>query len=89
MSVPIPLSSSSLVTAPNAPDDVTFMALALAQAEAALVVGEDHNAFHNAFEAMWAVFWLVTTLGYDGPLGSGSASSRVVVALALLCGLLR
>lgn len=40
MSVPIPLSSSSLVTAPNAPDDVTFMALALAQAEAALVVGE-------------------------------------------------
>ena len=46
------------------------------------------GGFENAFEAMWAVFWLVTTLGYDGDLGSGAAPGRLVIALALLVGLL-
>lgn len=42
----------------------------------------------DAFECVWAVFWLVTTLGYDGSLGTGHPVSRLVVACALLCGLL-
>jgi len=48
----------------------------------------EEGGFENAFEAMWAVFWLVTTLGYDGDLGSGAAPGRLVIALALLVGLL-
>ena len=42
----------------------------------------------NAFESMWAVFWLVLTLGYDGSLGTHHPASRVVIALALMAGLL-
>ena len=42
----------------------------------------------NAFESMWAVFWVVTTLGFDGHMGSEQAASRLVFALAIVCGLL-
>ena len=42
----------------------------------------------NAFESMWACFWLVTTLGYDGHLGTEQPLSRLVIALCLICGLL-
>ena len=48
----------------------------------------EEGGFENAFEAMWAIFWLVTTLGYDGDLGSGAAPGRLVIACALLMGLL-
>ena len=42
----------------------------------------------NAFESMWAIFWLVTTLGFDGHMGTEQPASRLVIALALVCGLL-
>jgi hypothetical protein len=48
----------------------------------------EEGALQNAFESMWAVFWLVTTLGYDGHLGTGQAYSKLVVATALISGLL-
>ena len=34
------------------------------------------------------VFWLVTTLGYDGSLGTGGAAGQCIVAAALLSGLI-
>ena len=49
---------------------------------------EETVALENAFESMWVVFWLVTTLGYDGNLGTQGAASQLVIAVALLCGLL-
>ena len=47
----------------------------------------DQSALGNGFETMWAVFWLVMTLGYDGSLGTGNGYSQVVIALALVSGL--
>ena len=46
------------------------------------------ETFDNAFESMWAIFWLVLTLGYEDDLGSGSVESRLLIALTLVCGLL-
>eukprot|EP00966_Prymnesium_polylepis_P330102 7385762-Prymnesium_polylepis.1 len=40
--------------------------------------GPHDDMFVNAFETMWAVFWIVTTLGYDGYLGSGSFFGRLI-----------
>lgn len=48
----------------------------------------EEDTFDDAFEAMWAIFWLVATQGYEDDLGSGSPQSRLVIALAVLCGVL-
>lgn len=37
---------------------------------------------------VWIIFWLVTTLGYDGDMGSMSAPSQLIIAAALISGLL-
>jgi hypothetical protein len=42
----------------------------------------------NAFDSLWCVFWLVTALGFDGPMGSGGALGKCIIALAILSGLL-
>eukprot|EP00966_Prymnesium_polylepis_P266475 6155765-Prymnesium_polylepis.2 len=36
---------------------------------------------------MWAIFWIVTTLGFDGYLGSGQPAGRLCIAIGLLAGL--
>jgi len=46
------------------------------------------EGFRNAWETMWVCFWLVSTLGFDGYLGSGEPGGRVIIATSLLCGLL-
>ena len=48
----------------------------------------EKETFPDAFDSMWAVFWLVLTLGYDGDLGSSSYESRLLIAVALICGVL-
>ena len=49
---------------------------------------DDDITFRNGFEAMWCVFWIVATLGFDGDMGSESAASRLILASAIICGLL-
>jgi len=49
---------------------------------------DEVESFRSGWDTMWVCFWLVTTLGYDGYLGSGEAGGRVVIAVALVCGLL-
>jgi len=44
--------------------------------------------FRNGWETMWVCFWLVATLGYDGYLGSGQAAGRLIIAAAIVSGLL-
>ena len=46
------------------------------------------EGFRDGWETMWVCFWLVATLGYDGYLGSGAVGGQVVIAVALVCGLL-
>lgn len=50
--------------------------------------GPHDDKFVNSFETMWAVFWLVTTLGFDGYLGEGTFLGRLAIAAALLSGLI-
>ena len=42
----------------------------------------------DGFEAMWIVFWVVATLGYDGSYGLEGPAQRVIFAFAIVCGLL-
>jgi len=51
------------------------------------VDGPEDDKFVNAFETMWAIFWIVTTLGFDGYLGSGQPAGRLCIAIGLLAGL--
>ena len=48
----------------------------------------EEETFPDHLEAMWCVFWLVLTLGYDGDLGSGSLASRILICVALIAGVL-
>jgi len=48
----------------------------------------DDDAFSNATDALWCVFWLVTALGFDGPMGTGGAAGQCIIAVAILSGLL-
>ena len=50
--------------------------------------GPHDDKFVNSFETMWAVFWLVTTLGFDGFLGNGTFLGRLCIAAALVSGLI-
>ena len=49
--------------------------------------GPHSDKFLNAFETMWAIFWIVTTLGFDGYLGSGKLGGRLIIAMGLVAGL--
>jgi hypothetical protein len=49
---------------------------------------EGEAGFDNGFETMWVCFWLVATLGYDGYLGNNHPGSRLIIAFALMMGLL-
>ena len=51
-------------------------------------VSDQPQGLPDALESMWLCFWLVTTLGFDGDFGSEQPASRLVIAVALLCGLL-
>jgi hypothetical protein len=53
------------------------------------------ETFPDAFDSMYAIFWLLLTLGYDGDLGSSMLTgrgvrfeSRFLIAAALICGVI-
>ena len=41
------------------------------------------DAFADGFDALWCVFWIVTTLGYDGPMGNGSWLGQLILAVTI------
>ena len=49
---------------------------------------EGVEGFKDGFEAMWCIFWVVATLGYDGYIGNASPPGRLIIALAIMMGLL-
>ena len=51
-------------------------------------VEDEALAFEDAFEALWCVFWIVTTLGYEGRFGTGGAIGQCIIALAIICGII-
>ena len=51
-------------------------------------VEDEALAFKDAFEALWCVFWIVTTLGYEGRFGTGGAIGQCIIALAIICGVI-
>jgi len=50
--------------------------------------GYDAEPFRDGFEAMWCIFWIVFTLGYDGDYGTLGPAQRLIFACAVVCGLL-
>ena len=50
-------------------------------------VDNEELAFDDAFEALWCVFWIVTTLGYEGRFGTGGGIGQLIIAAAIICGL--
>ena len=49
---------------------------------------EECESFPDGFEAMWAIFWVVTTLGFDGDYGTLHGPQRVIFAAAIMAGLI-
>ena len=49
---------------------------------------ESDAKFDDGFDALWCVFWIIFTLGYDGPMGSGGGVGQVVLGMAILVGLI-
>ena len=46
------------------------------------------DAFLDGFEAMWCIFWIVTSLGFDGSMGLEGPGQRLIFASAIICGLI-
>lgn len=67
---------------------VLVLSGALFLAEEASGGSDDGESFEDGFEAMWCIFWIVSTLGFDGYLGSGAPAGRLILALAIMSGLL-
>ena len=49
---------------------------------------EEAEPFRDGFEAMWCIFWIVTTLGFDGAYGLEGPAQRLIFASAIISGLL-
>ena len=47
----------------------------------------NEDAFADGFDALWCVFWIMTTLGFDGAMGTGGAAGKCIIAVAILAGL--
>ena len=45
-------------------------------------------AFEDGFASLWCIFWIVSTLGFDGPMGSGGAPGKMIIAIAIISGLI-
>jgi hypothetical protein len=49
----------------------------------------DHpDAHEDGFDSLWCIFWIVATLGFDGPMGSGGAVGKLIIAAAIIAGLI-
>ena len=49
---------------------------------------DDPDRFQDGFDAMWCLFWIVSTLGYDGYLGADHPPGKIIIAIAICCGVL-
>ena len=49
---------------------------------------DETDAFDDAFEALWCVFWIVSTMGYEGRYGTGGGWGQLIIAAAVICGLI-
>jgi voltage-gated potassium channel len=70
---------------------ILILAGALYLAEEATLTEEQFTngeGFKDAFDAMWVVFWLVATLGFDGYMGADSPAHKLVIAAAIVSGLI-
>lgn len=45
------------------------------------------DGFGSAWDAVWCIFWIVTTLGFDGEYGRNSAAAHVIYAVAIVFGI--
>jgi len=67
------------------------MCLAIVLLGSALFIVErrygPEDGFVNMWDAMWAIFWIITTLGYDGYYGFEGWNTRLIYSLAVLTGL--
>lgn len=50
--------------------------------------GSDPDAFPDAFGAMWCIFWIVATLGFDGSMGTGGQAGQCIIGIAIISGLI-
>lgn len=48
----------------------------------------DESPHSDGFESLWCVFWIVSTLGYDGPMGNGGGVGQCIIAIAIITGLI-
>lgn len=70
---------------------ILILAGALYLAEESTLTEEqmlNEEGFTDAFDAMWVVFWLVATLGFDGYMGADSPAHKIVIAAAIVSGLI-
>ena len=49
---------------------------------------DDEDRYQNAFDAMWAMFWIISTMGYDGYIGSSHTPGKIIVVISIMCGIL-
>jgi len=49
---------------------------------------DDPDRFQDGFDAMWCLFWIVSTLGYDGYLGADHPPGKLIIAVAICAGVL-
>ena len=45
---------------------------------------DQEERYQNAFEAMWCVFWIVSTLGFDGYIGSSHTPGKMIIAISIM-----
>jgi voltage-gated potassium channel len=48
---------------------------------------DNEGAFENATGALWCIFWVVVTLGFDGSMGTGGGPGQIIIGIAIMCGL--
>ena len=46
------------------------------------------ETFKDGFEAMYVVFWIVATLGFDGYMGNDSTAHKFIIAASIVSGLI-
>ena len=49
---------------------------------------DDDERYQNAFDAMWAIFWIISTMGYDGYIGSSHTGGKLIIVISIVCGIL-
>ena len=64
-----------------------FIAILLFGGLLFIVERDKPDSFDNMWDAMYVIFWLICTGGYDGDYGSGTWASQVVYGFAVVLGI--